>query len=107
MLQNATVFLQNGAILLQNATVIIKCDGYYKLRQCTYILEVEVKNNVVEDKNVLKTVFPILNFPNANVFVSKSLIYSCRVLTVPCKNRFHFAFVVFTYLKFGFLHANY
>ena len=99
--------LQNGAILLQNATVITKCDGYYKLRQCTYILEVEAKNNVVEDENVLKTVFPILNFPNANVFVSKSLIYSCRVLTVPYKNRFHFAFVVFTYLKFGFLHTNY
>ena len=67
----------------------------------------EVKNNVVEDANVLKTVFPILNFPNANVFVTKSPIYSFPVLTVPYKNCFHFAFVVFTYLKVGFLHTNY
>ena len=100
--------LQNGAILLLNGTVITKCDGYYKLRQCTYILEVEAKNNVVEDENVLKTVFPILNFPNTNVFVTKSPIYSFRVQSiVPCKNCFHFAFVVFTYLKVGFLHTNY
>ena len=60
--------LQNGSILLLNATVITKCDGYYKLRQCTYILEVEVKNNVVEDENVLKTVFPILTFSKCKCF---------------------------------------
>ena len=60
--------LQNGAILLLNGTVITKCDGYYKLRQCTYILEVEVKNNVVEDENVLKTVFPILTFSKCKCF---------------------------------------
>ena len=67
----------------------------------------EAKNNVVEDANVLKTVFPNLNFPNADVFVSRTLIYSFRVLTIPYKNSFHFAFVVFTYLKFSFLHTNY
>ena len=88
--------------LLQNTTFITNCDStltFYQLKtwkcfQHHSVLIVEVKNNVVEDANVLKTVFPILNFPNANVFVSKSLIYSCRVLTVPDKNRFHFAFVV-------------
>ena len=67
----------------------------------------EAKNNVVEDANVLKTVFPNLTFPNANVFVRRTLIYSFRVLTIPYKNCFHFAFVVFTYLKVGFLHTNY
>ena len=28
--------LQNATILLQNTTVITKCDGYYKLQQCTH-----------------------------------------------------------------------
>ena len=102
--------------LLQNTTFITNCDStltFYQLKtwkcfQHHFVLIVEVKNNVVEDANVLKTVFPILNFPNANVFVTKSPIYSFRVQSiVPYKNCFHFAFVVFTYLKVGFLHTNY
>ena len=68
LLQNATVLLQNMAVVAKWGNFITKCDGYYKLRQCTYILEVEVKNNVVEDENVLKTVFPILTFSKCKCF---------------------------------------
>ena len=40
------------------------------------------KNNVVEDVNVLWTMFLVVNFANTNVFISRGLIYSGHVLTL-------------------------
>ena len=47
---------------------------YRKHYQNHSMLLADVKNNVVEDANVLKTMFCVLSFANVNVFLSRNLL---------------------------------